>query len=376
MGGLEGSSVIATEWSLLGIAYAFVATRMAVRLFNQQKALLVSDVFLLLSSAFALGLVVTDTMTYKLGGLSNKDIEDTSTLIRMGKIAFAGNYFYDTAIYFPKFSILALYSRLIPQTMPRLRLALWIVIGFVVISCLTTCLADTFWCGSHVASNWSLEEGACNAFGSVPLFHLDWSLNFISDVFIFALPFPLFRNLTLARRQLYGLIFTFALGLITIAVNVARFATIILTKNYNAIYVWGMAEMTTSIMVVCLPALRPLLRRAGELSSTDPKSSGNVITRTINSALSRTGLSQIGSSRVDNRNGTRRGNNVDRMERLSDVDDDGGSQVELTTQTKAPVIYKSQDVSVQSSRIDASNSHDKDVERQMGLGNNSTAWHE
>ena len=59
---------------------------MAVRLFNQQKALLVSDVFLLLSSVFALGLVITDTMIYKLGGLSDKDIEDPSTLIRMGKV--------------------------------------------------------------------------------------------------------------------------------------------------------------------------------------------------------------------------------------------------------------------------------------------------
>ncbi|TVY35991.1 hypothetical protein LOCC1_G007591, partial [Lachnellula occidentalis] len=235
MGGLTGSSVMATEWSLLGIAYAFVATRMAIRLFNQQKALLVSDVFLLLSSAFALGLAITDTLTYKLGGLDGKDIEDPSTLVRMGKIAFAGNYFYDTAIYFPKFSILALYRRLIPQTMPRLRLALWIVSGFVLVSCLTTCLADTFWCGANVASNWSLETNACSSFASVPLFHLDWSLNFISDVFIFVLPFPLFQNLTLARRQLYGLIFTFALGLITIAVNVARFATIILTQNYNAI---------------------------------------------------------------------------------------------------------------------------------------------
>lgn len=131
--------------------------------------------------------------------------------------------------------------------------------------------------------------------------------------------------------------------------------------------------MTTSIIVVCLPALRPLLRRTGEFSSTDPKSTGNVITRTINSAFSRAGLSQVGSSRHDNHNSTRR-NVVDRMERLSD--DDGGSQVELTTQKSAPVIYKSQDVSVQSSQIGPSSSNDEDVERQMGLGNNTTAWHD
>lgn len=59
---------------------------MAVRLVNQQKALLVSDVLLLVSCVFALGLIITDTMTYKLGALSGKDIEDPDTLIRLGKV--------------------------------------------------------------------------------------------------------------------------------------------------------------------------------------------------------------------------------------------------------------------------------------------------
>jgi hypothetical protein len=67
--------------------------------------------------------------------------------------------------------------------MPRLRIALWIVTGFVVVSCLTTCLSDTFWCGSNVASNWSLIDGACSSTDSLPIFNLAWSLDFISDVF-------------------------------------------------------------------------------------------------------------------------------------------------------------------------------------------------
>ncbi|TVY54510.1 hypothetical protein LCER1_G005952 [Lachnellula cervina] len=379
MGRLSGSSVMATEWSLLGIAYAFVATRMAVRLVNQQKALLVSDVLLLVSCVFALGLIITDTMTYKLGALSGKDIEDPDTLIRLGKIAFAGNYFYDTCIYFPKFSILALYTRLVPHTIPKLRLALWIVTGFVVVSCLTTCFADTFWCGVNVDTNWSLEEGACNSFGAIPLFHLDWALNFISDVF---------TSYTLNTVAGGGRIEADEMTLSSLRTaipalpkpNAGKTPTLRpdlhfrpRINHHRCKHVWSMAEMTTSIIVVCLPALRPLLRRAGEFSSTDPKSTGNVITRTINSAFSRAGLSQVGSSRHDNHNSTRR-NVVDRMERLSD--DDGGSQVELTTQKSAPVIYKSQDVSVQSSQIGPSSSNDEDVERQMGLGNNTTAWHD
>jgi hypothetical protein len=57
-----------------------------LRLHKQQKNLLVSDLFLLLFAVFALELVITDTMTYKLGGLGDKEIGDASTLIKMGKV--------------------------------------------------------------------------------------------------------------------------------------------------------------------------------------------------------------------------------------------------------------------------------------------------
>ncbi|KAF2500935.1 hypothetical protein BU16DRAFT_522018 [Lophium mytilinum] len=363
--GITGASVMATEWALLVISFIFVGTRLVVRLLQQQKSLVVSDAFLLISSILALGLAITDTMTYQLGGMGDAEVEDPKKIVKLAKIAFAGNYFYDTAIYFPKFSILALYTRLFPNTMPRLRQAFWVVTGFTTASCVLTCFADTFWCGSNVASNWSLKEGACSSFDSLPLFHLDWALNFISDVFIFALPFPLLRHLKLKKTQLYGLIFTFGLGLITIAVNVARFTTIIYSNEFNSVYVMSMAEMATSIIVACLPALRPLLRKAGELStSSDPKSS-NPVTRVFNSVLSKSGL----SSRTDAR--TQRGKGVDRMERLSDG---GDSQVELTTRNGNPGIYKSQDVSVQSTQVVGNEWTTQEAERQRGLGTSSKAW--
>jgi hypothetical protein len=59
---------------------------MFVRLHKQQKNLLVSDGLLLLSAVFALGLGVTDTMTYKLGGLGDEEIGDADTSIRLAKV--------------------------------------------------------------------------------------------------------------------------------------------------------------------------------------------------------------------------------------------------------------------------------------------------
>jgi hypothetical protein len=58
---------------------------MVVRLINQQKGLVVSDAFLLLSALFALALAICDTITYQLGGLSGVEIDDPAKLIKLGK---------------------------------------------------------------------------------------------------------------------------------------------------------------------------------------------------------------------------------------------------------------------------------------------------
>lgn len=49
---------------------------------------------------------------------------------------------------------------------------------------------------------------------------------------VFMLPFPLLHSLQLNRRQIWGLVATFSLGLVTISMSVLRFATI------EVIYAW------------------------------------------------------------------------------------------------------------------------------------------
>lgn len=74
---------------LIALAFAFVATRMGLRLVNQQKNLLASDILLLISAALALGLGIGDTMTYKLGGMGSEEVDDPSINIKLGKVLFS-----------------------------------------------------------------------------------------------------------------------------------------------------------------------------------------------------------------------------------------------------------------------------------------------
>ncbi|KAI5199248.1 hypothetical protein E4T39_06332 [Aureobasidium subglaciale] len=269
--------------------------------------------------------------------------------VALDKISFASNYFYDTGMYWPKAALIALYFKIIPGTMPRLRMALYGVTAFVLACAITTCLLDTLWCAPNVSSNWSLEEGACSAFNSLRVLQIDWALNFTSDVaskrypretstpkrisltrraIVFVLPFPLLRHLHLGRSQIYGLLITFALGIATITVNLARFITIQVGNNWNAVFIWSMVEMTVAIIVVSLPALKTLLRRKKNNTSSNSYSHGHHYA--ANSSNRRSAFGR------------------------SDLLDDSGSDVELNRVGMRDVIYKTKEVSVDSRPIDES----------------------
>jgi hypothetical protein len=93
----------------------------------------------------------------------------------------SSNFFYDVGLYFPKAAILSLYFELFPYSMPKLRMALYIVTGYTTASGLTTLGINTFYC-PNVPDNWSREEGSCSVFNSLLVLQISWALNFSSDI--------------------------------------------------------------------------------------------------------------------------------------------------------------------------------------------------
>jgi hypothetical protein len=91
------------------------------------------------------------------------------------------NYFYDYGMYFPKFTILALYFELFPNTMPKLRMSLYITTAFTVMCSCTTLGFITLWC-KNITDNWSTEPGKCSSFNSLLVLQIDWAMNFSSDI--------------------------------------------------------------------------------------------------------------------------------------------------------------------------------------------------
>ncbi|KAF4458418.1 hypothetical protein FALBO_14844, partial [Fusarium albosuccineum] len=189
-------------------------------------------------------------------------------------IRFATNYFFDLGIYFPKFSIVAFYHNLVPVTHPEMRILLHALTGITVSFALITFFCDTFWCGPDPSIDWTGDHESCTVFTSMLLMRLNWALNFISEVLNVIYPIPLLKGLKMhSRRKKIVLTIIFGLGIITIAVSIGRFVTMLYVSNDISIYIWATAEICISVIVVALTALRPLLRKIINMISTTVPSS-------------------------------------------------------------------------------------------------------
>lgn len=166
---------------LLVFTLAIVVTRLVVRLVRQRQSLTACDWLLIASTLNAIALFTTDMLAYRLGALSMPP-ESEAGQISLKKVTFAGNYFYDTGVYFPKLALCALYFKLFPPTMPKLRKVMYGVSCVTLAFAVTTCFLDTFWCGADPSVNWSLEEGACSTYNSKEVFRIDWVMNIVSDI--------------------------------------------------------------------------------------------------------------------------------------------------------------------------------------------------
>ncbi|KAK1978704.1 archaeal flagellin N-terminal-like domain-containing protein [Colletotrichum cereale] len=340
MTGVAKEAVVPIEAVLLTLAVSLVLARLYLRLIRQHQTLTVSDWFLIISILDVIALFSTDAMAYKLGGMDEYDPfapeapEDQQVMLM--KVAFAGNYFYDTGIYFPKLALLSFYFKLVPPTMPLLRKVLYGTSGLTLAFAMTTLFLDTFWCGPDVSVNWGLDS-TCSTFDSKVVFRIDWGMNLLSDLLIFAIPFPLLLGLQLSKRYIIGLAATFSTGMITIGTSVARFATVESIKAWTNVYVLSMTEIAAAIIVVSLPSLKSLLHRRGLATSkygtgkTEPD-----------------GLAYKKSETASSHNHFKLSSGRDPYEATIRVvaEEDSGSEVELNNLQRSDVIYKSARVSV------------------------------
>ncbi|EPS39975.1 hypothetical protein H072_6338 [Dactylellina haptotyla CBS 200.50] len=263
---ISGPAAIKFEWAMLGLTIPFVLLRLYSRCWITRNASASDIVVVLTWLLFAMG-TCEDYATYRLGffhdghtyTLRILDIfDDKVALVKILKISFTNTIPYYGTLWGIKLSLLLLYYKLIPESIPILRLALHItsvVIGasFIVVVCL-----NMFWC-LPVSRNWSIDKAdACFSYAAYVPYFVTAGLHLFTELMLLILPFPLLKVLNLTSRKRVEVGALFALGGLCIVFTIARIIEVGLSANVATVGVWSTVEQAIGIVVVCAPALRGL----------------------------------------------------------------------------------------------------------------------
>ncbi|KAJ0161152.1 hypothetical protein CTA2_6681 [Colletotrichum tanaceti] len=247
---------LTAEWVLLFLCFVVVLARLAVRTWHKIWSFWLSEVFLVLALLFFLALVVGDTYTMSIG--KNAFVDEYFDEA-FAKWKFASSVIFDLGFYFPRFSLLAFYYELFPAAEKRLRLYLHLVTAYCACALATTAFVGIFWCGPDVSLNWVNSESVCTLASRPEPMYINWSIGITSELLVFALPFGILRLKALKTKDRRALLCIFLLGVSTLITSTVRFYLTVQSIWSFSTYLVGSAEIASQIIVIALPALRPLL---------------------------------------------------------------------------------------------------------------------
>ncbi|KAL4981900.1 hypothetical protein BDW68DRAFT_195934 [Aspergillus falconensis] len=193
--------------------------------------------------------------------------------IRLLQIQYFADVTAILAFGFTKLSILYFYrsifcSRRITRT--AFHTATMFMIALVIVWTLVFGFGAIFLCGAHPENAWStvaVIAEKCSL--QLPLLEGYAISDFIMDVAIWLLPLPRIWLLNMSVRQKLGIILVFLVGLLAIAASATRMA-IYIDHVVNAfaesdgetlvtyLVFWTMIECGLGVIVISLPALRPV----------------------------------------------------------------------------------------------------------------------
>ncbi|EKV21207.1 hypothetical protein PDIP_08740 [Penicillium digitatum Pd1] len=166
-----------------------------------------------------------------------------------------------------KFSALTLYARIFrPHSF---LLVTYILMGFLVIVGLWTTLSGFFFCiPVHAFWSPSAEIRRTKCLPATPVWFTNAAIQTSTDLVILILPLPLLWKLQLPKREKWGILIVFSLGIIVVATSAARMYPLsIMVARGDFTYVsaqaalWSALEANVSIICICLPPLHPLFSR-------------------------------------------------------------------------------------------------------------------
>ncbi|PTD10395.1 hypothetical protein FCULG_00008864 [Fusarium culmorum] len=283
----SAGAVLPVGVATTGVALIIVVIRILTRKFVVRGNLGVDDYLCIASLMFSFGFLAMAMMLLEVGvGNHTWDVPIRPYVPMFGQYSTASNLLYCASVSLSKLSVLAFYLRISIDKL--VRRAVYFCIFLVCAYSLTYVLLIVFRCWPISATFDPLQQNKCLDLSILAIYLISCSV--AMDLFLMIIPFRIVQPLQVPMRQKLGLAFLFATGGSIIGVTLRRlFITLPMIKSYD--YTWNLPpqvvlsfiEVNLSIVVICIPALKPFFKRyipfliQSKIRSQDksPKNSSN-----------------------------------------------------------------------------------------------------
>ncbi|WPG98187.1 Hypothetical protein R9X50_00097300 [Acrodontium crateriforme] len=259
--GARGFSLWITSVVMVILAGAVVVARLLQRW--QKKMIWWDDYLITAALCFSVLLTVTECSAVKYGyGRHHSDLAPEDAIMAR-KWWFGAQFAYKIALMLAKSSICAMYYRFFKSASKWFRWSCHSMQIFIISSGIAFLFGTAFQC-RPIAAFWNPSvKHSCFRDSA-------WWISYavvqiLIDVLLLALPISRVFRMKISSSERFGFIFLFSLGLFATATSIIR-ATTIATSASNPDITWGpipatiwaVIEANTTIIVGCLPLLRPV----------------------------------------------------------------------------------------------------------------------
>ncbi|OBT67225.1 hypothetical protein VE03_02621 [Pseudogymnoascus sp. 23342-1-I1] len=218
-------------------------------------------------------------------GLGKPDVRiKDEWVLPLKKCVYAFSVLYNPALVATKSSLLVFYLRLSRVTNKLFRVISYAALMLVIAGGLVFTLLNIFQC-RPVSKTFNVHNDPAECIPIITLYLTSTPITIVTDVIILVLPIPLLTGMHLPRRQKNILVFTFALGIFVMIVDVIRVyflqqamtdvsssttsptSTIGLGDEKDFAFIvsyslmWTAVEVNIGIVCACIPTLKPIVKR-------------------------------------------------------------------------------------------------------------------
>ncbi|KAF1998770.1 hypothetical protein P154DRAFT_577634 [Amniculicola lignicola CBS 123094] len=261
--GLTETVLLASIWSVVGLAFCFLPVRLYTR-WRTRKRLFWDDFFVVVAWLFVVPCAISATIFREpLVDLSPGNI--FKNVVVHSRVLTMTYILWYTSLFCIKIAFLLFFRRLGTEKIRRLNIQWWIIFTTTISSYFISIAIIPYQCSGGEIKKLDCRRGGMRNILSISM---SCVLDIVTDILIMIIPFTILSQVRLSSKQRWILSAIFSLTMLTIMASVVRTALVLGPQKNSAQFawnmLWGAVECSVAIIVACVGSFRALFIKAPE----------------------------------------------------------------------------------------------------------------